>query len=239
MAITNTFANYAPEIAECLDEAFERAGIAPLAIGIEHIQSAMRSIKLMLGSEWQALGVLPWTCVHATQATTVGMTTFDLPVGSVDVVGMMLRRANNDTPMVRIGRVDYLELVDKSHQGRPDRFYVERLYDRVTVYLWRTPENTTDTIIYDYVRSISNPGKMANTLQLPPYALEAFVSGLSARLAMKFKPEKYTLLQSVYLGPRMDPLNPGGALKLALDESRERVDLHINHARGRHYGRMY
>lgn len=235
MAISAVYANFAPEIAECLEEAFERAGIAPIAIGAEHIQSALRSVKFMLGSEWQTLGIRQWMIVRASQALTVGLVSFDLPAGAIDVMDMVLRRSNNDTPMHRMSRIDWLQTVDKTTQGRPDRYVVYRLYDRCTVYLWRLPENATDTLVIDYVRSISNPGAIGNTLQLPPYTLEAFVSGLAARLAMKFKPEKYQLLQIAYRGP--DQSKIGGALKAALDEGRERVDLQINFAPSRYYGR--
>ena len=237
MAISAVFTSFSPEIAECFDESFERAGIAPIAIGAEHIQSALRSVKFMLLSEWQNVGINQWACVHATQTTTVGLVSFDLPAGAVDIVDMVLRRANNDTPMSRYGRVDWLQIVDKTTKGRPDRYYVERLYDRCTVWLWRRPENTTDILVYDYVRSMSTPGTLGNTLQLPSQMFEAFVSGLAARLAMKFQPLKYSLLQKHYLGERMDPTRPGGVLKVALDESRERADLQVNVAIPRYYGR--
>ena len=93
------------------------------------------------------------------------------------------------------------------------------------VYLWRTPENSTDIIVYKYFQQMAQPGVMTNSLQMPPHVLEAFHSGLAAKLALKFNAAKYVLLNSIYLGPQQDPMNPKGMLGAALMEDRDRSDV--------------
>jgi hypothetical protein len=222
MTIAATYTYLAPDIADILDECFERAGMQPQAIGTEHIASAMRSIKLMLNSEWHTVGIREWMVEQTLQTVTAGDASYDLPTGSVFVTGMMLRRNSADTPMNPISRNDYLQIANKAQTGRPDRFFADRRYDKVTITLWATPENSTDVLVINYFRQASNPGTLANTLQLPPHTLEAFHAGLSARLAQKYNAERFDKLQVLYRGS--DPNKIGGALKAALEEDRERVD---------------
>lgn len=225
MAITNVFTPFTPDIALMLDEAFERAGIAPEAIGQSHVDSALRSITLMLNSEWHTIGIRKWMIQDATYQTTTGLNTFTLPVGGIDIFDAVIRRQGYDTPINRMSDAEYLEIPDKLQQGRPDRYLCQRLYNGVTVYLWRSPENSTDIIVYKYFQQMSTPGGLSNTLQMPPHVLEAFHSGLAAKLALKFNPERFQLLNTLYLGPAQDPMNPKGYLGSALMEDRDRSDV--------------
>lgn len=225
MAISQIFTPFAPDIALILDECFERAGVAPEAIGQGHIDSALRSITLLLNSEWHTLGIRQWMIQDATYTTVAGLSTFTLPVGGIDIFDAVIRRQGRDTPINRMSQAEYLEIPDKTMKGRPDRYQCQRFYNGVTVNLWRTPENSTDIIVYKYFQQMSVPGGMSNTLQMPPHVLEAFHSGLSAKLSLKFTPAKFQLLNTLYLGQRQDPMNPGGALGAALMEDRDRSDV--------------
>lgn len=236
MSIAGTYTYLAPDIAEFLDEAFERAGMQPQAIGTEHISSAMRSIKFMLNSEWHTLGFRQWMVEQVLQTVTAGDASYDMPAGSVFVTGMMVRRNGADTPMNPISRNDYLQIAVKDQRGRPDRYFVDRRYEKVTISVWCTPENSTDVLVIDYFRQMSNPGSMANTLQLPPHALEAFVAGLAARLAQKYNKAAFEGLQIMYRGS--DPNKVGGALKAALEEDRERTDTAFTLYKRPRYGRF-
>lgn len=227
MTIASVFTPFNPDIAMQLDEAFERAGVAPEAIGQSHIDSALRSITYMLNSEWHTLGIRQWMIQDAQYTTTVGVNNFTLPVGGIDIFDAVLRRSQRDTPINRMSQAEYLEIPDKSQTGRPDRYQCNRQYNGVTVYLWRTPENSTDIIVYKYFRQMSAPGGLSNTLQMPPHVLEAFLSGLSAKLSLKFTPAKFQLLNTIYLGPQQDPMNPKGMLGAALMEDRDRSDVQL------------
>jgi hypothetical protein len=225
MAIANVFSPFTPDIAIILDECFERAGIAPEAIGQSHIDSALRSIALMLNAEWHALGIRQWMIQDATYQTTEGINLFTLPVGGIDIFDAVIRRQGRDTPINRISPAEYLEIPDKTQTGRPDRYYCQRQYNGVNVFLWRTPENSTDIIVYKFFQQMSQPGSLSNALEMPPHMLEAFHSGLAAKLAVKFNPQKFAFLNGLYLGPAQDPMNPKGMLGAALMEDRDRSDV--------------
>lgn len=234
MSIAGTY-SFDPDLAEHFDEAYERAGMDPAAIGAAHITSGLRSVKFLF-AEWQTLGVRQFQIVQRTQATTAGMASFTLTTGDQDIVNMVLRRSGSDTPMTRISRQEYIEIPRKSENGRPDRYFVDRQVGTITVYLWRRAENTTDQIIYDAYRRISDPGRLANTQQLPVHMLDAFASGLAMRLAQKWKPDRYDQLRNEYGGPQY-PTRIGGRLALALGEDRERSDTVITVSYDRRFGR--
>lgn len=239
MSVIGTY-NFNPKIAECLEEAFERGPLmAPSSIGGDHIDSAMRSIRFMLNSEWPAMGLKAWKVLQGTHTSVAGDTSF-VPdeVGLQDIMAMVLRRNSRDTQMTRMSREDYLNIVDKNQRSRPTAYYVDQtmvagVYT-ITVKVWQAMENSTDVFVYDYLVRLSDSGTPANTLDMPPHTHEAFVAGLSARLAEKFKPERFKELQERYCGNPVGPGNRplGGALLLAIQESRGRVDTRF-HIRGR------
>lgn len=227
MTISANYSFFAPDIAAMFDEAFERAGIAPETIGQSHIDSALRSTTLMLNSEWSTLGIRQWMIQDAMYQTTAGLNLFQLPVGGIDIMDAVIRRASRDTPINRMSPSEYLEIPDKTQTGRPDRYYCQRQYNIVNVYLWRTPENSTDIIVYKYFQQMAAPGGLANTLEMPPHVMEAFHAGLAAKLALKFNVAKFALLNTLYLGQAQDPTNPKGALGAALMEDRDRSDVSL------------
>lgn len=230
MTTTSTYA-FDPDIAEIFDESFERAGVAPSAIGASHIRSALRSLKFMLNSEWSTIGVRQWMIAEGSAPlTTVGQKSFTLPAGGIDIMTATLRRAGTDTEMYPISRDDYRIIADKDLQGRPDRFFVDRQAAARTVFFWQCAENTTDVIVYDYFRQMQDVGEMANTLQMPPHALDACCAGLAYRLAGKFNEDRVGRLRIEYGGAEYPAKITGGALERMRQEDRERGDLQTHAA---------
>jgi len=222
MTTTNTY-GFDPDIAEIFEEAFERAGIAPSAIGASHARSALRSLKFMLNSEWATIGVRQWMIAQGVQALTAGQTSFPLPAGGIDIMQAVLRRAGADTELYPVSRSDYTIIVDKNQRGRPDRYFVDRQAGTPIVWIWQASENDTDQVVFDYFRQMQDVGEMANTLQMPAHAFEACCAGLAWRLAVKFEPERARMLEVYYRGP--DPNRIGGCLEFMRQEDRERGDI--------------
>lgn len=237
MATTGTY-TYDPQIVEVIDEAFERGALMdPKDVGQRHLESFFRSLKLMLNSEWQNIGIRRWMIQQATEAMTVGKGDFRLPIGAIDVIGMVLRRDTADTEMYAISRDDYLAIPTKTINGRPDRYWVDRqagnfssTLSNARVYLWQRGSNTTDIVVYDYLRQIQDPGAPRNTVQIPTRAMNALICGMSAYMAEKFNPERFPIQMVRYRGPNWaDPTKTiGGALGELLMEDRERSDIEIS-----------
>lgn len=221
--ITGIYSQFTLEIAELFEEAFERAKLSPQSIGQEHINSAFRSIKFLL-AEWQTIGLRDMAMKSEQETLQSGDNTFVMPVGAVDIFTAVLRRDGADTPMYRMSRKEYLDIPTKSQEGRPDRFFVDRKYNENVVYLWPTPENSTDIMVYEYMRCLADPGRPANILELPPHMLEAFIAGLSMKISQKYSRDVYNDLRIDYGGERY-PDAMGGKIQLARMENGERADV--------------
>jgi hypothetical protein len=223
MASSGTFA-FSPQFNEILEESFERAGIDPVAVGQSHLQSAFRSLKFMLASEWSTIGIRQWMIERVqTPALTVNQTEFVLPLGGMDVIAAVLRRQSRDTEMNMISRNEYLTIVDKFWVGRPDRFYVDRSTINPKFVFWQASENNSDTIIYDLFKQNQDVGTMQQNIAVPQRAWDALCEGLAAYIARKFNRTVYPELLASYRG--LDPVRIGGKLGALIMEDRERGDL--------------
>lgn len=229
--ITSTW-TFNPDLADAFEEAFERAGIAPIAIGQTHIDSALRSCRYMLNSEWSNYGVRQWMVQTDLHTTTPGEAYFDLPAGAIDVFNAMLRRNGADTQMYPISRSDYDCIATKTRRGRPNQIFVDKQYNRLRVYMWQQPENSTDIVVIDYLRQMTDVGQMANGLNMPSHALECFIAGLAWRLAEKFSMQRADRLRAYYGGPAF-PEKLGGLLFQMRAQSGERADVQFTITRRR------
>lgn len=209
----------------------------PKDVGARHIESFMRSLKLMLNSEWSNLGVRRWMIQQTSQTMSIGLDSFRLPIGAIDVVGAVYRKGSIDTEMYMISRQDYLTIADKTINGRPDRWWIDRQAGNFSstlsnkrMYFWQRGSNAVDQIVYDYFRQVQDPGNPKNQLQIPSNAQDALNCGMAAYMAEKFKPERFGLLMTRYKGPDWaDPKKSlGGALGSLLMEDRERSDIEIS-----------
>jgi hypothetical protein len=200
-----------PTIAEYGDEAFERAGVKPGAIGVEHIASLRRSIAFMLSS-WSNLGPKQWKFQTLEHIVTQSETIFELPAGLIDVKTVTLMRDQRETEMLPMARSEYRTLHDKTIEGRPVNYFVNRRRNTATgsgdpdpgpvrpqLFYWLAAENDTDIIIVEYYVQVEDAGvtSMRGTLDIPFRFHEAFVSDLAARLALKWNEKKYSGLKTI------------------------------------------
>jgi len=222
--VTTNVAYYSPDIAAIFSECYERAGIAATAIGNDHIDSAVRSFALLLNSEWLTISSRPYQMQTLNFTTQPNTPVITLPVGTLMVWDAILRRDQRDTPINVMSRDEYLEIPDKTQTGRPDRYFVDRRYNQLTMTVWRSPENNTDQIFYNAMCNTFVPtDDLSEQVQVPPQMLEAMHAGLAAKLALKWTAQRYPMLQEYYRGP--DPSRVGGVLAMALDATREFGDV--------------
>ena len=205
------------DVGEIIEEAYERCGLE-LRTGYD-AKTARRSLNLMF-AEWANRGVNLWTVTQATQTLTQGTAQYTLGTDVVDVLEMVLRRSNTDYEMDRISRGEYVTLPNKTTQGRPSQFYFDRSIAPV-INLWATPDSSSDSIIYYYVRRIEDAGTLVNTTDMPFRFYPCMVSGLAYYMAMKRAPERLQLLKAVY----------DEEFQRAADEDIERVSLKLQPAR--------
>jgi len=191
---TSDSRNFNLDVAEIIEEAFERCGIE-VRTGYD-ARTARRSLNLMF-AEWANRGLNMWTVQQGTVTLTQGQATETLLANVVDVLEVVLRRDGTDYDLDRISRGDYVTLPSKTTQGRPSQFWFNRQIAPV-INLWAVPENSTDQLIYYYLQRIDDADTLVNTTDMPFRFYPCMVAGLAYYLAMKRAPDRIQFLKVVY-----------------------------------------
>jgi hypothetical protein len=185
---TSGVANFNLDLAEVVEEAFERAG-GELRTGYD-LRTARRSLNLMF-ADWANRGLNMFTYEQGTQVLTPGQATYVLPTDTVDLLEHVIRTgAGNvstqaDLTITRISVSTYATIPNKLQQARPIQIFIERLNTpRFTV--WPVPDDTqTYTLVYYRLRRIQNAGDGVDTMDMPFRFLPCMVAGLAYHLALK------------------------------------------------------
>jgi hypothetical protein len=182
------------DVGEVIEEAYERCGLE-VRTGYD-AKTARRSMNLMF-ADWANRGLNLWTVKEASFTVTQGTSSYSLAADVVDVLDVVIRRSNTDYELQRISRGDYATVPSKTTQGRPSQFWLDRQITPV-MYLWSTPENSTDQVRYYYVRRIEDADALVNTTDMPFRFYPCMVAGLAYYMAMKRAPDRIQMLKSVY-----------------------------------------
>jgi len=184
------------QLDDIIDDAYERCGLSATRTGYQ-LKSARRSLNLLL-SEWGNRGVHIWKVENHTQNLTAGTTTYTAPSDASDVLEMVFRNGSTDTTMTKVSRSEYQAIPNKSSQGQPTQYFIQRNLSNVTITLYLTP-NTTDTQInYYYLGRIEDAGSYTNNPDAPYRFLPCMVSGLAYFLSQKISPERTQALKLYY-----------------------------------------
>ena len=116
---------------------------------------------------------------------------------TVDILEAVIRRDGSDISIGRISRGDYLAIPDKTSQGRPTQYYVDRQITPI-ITVWPAPINSTDQLVYYRVKRIEDVGTSQNTPDVPFRFLPCLVAGLAYYLAVKRAPQRIGLLKQMY-----------------------------------------
>ena len=94
----------------------------------------------------------------------------------------------------------YQALSNKTDEGTPTQYFVQRFIDKITVTLFLTPGSTEagNFINYYYVSRIQDAGSYTNNADVPYRFVPCMVSGLSYYLSQKFAPQRTQELKLLY-----------------------------------------
>ena len=193
MALSNS-TDFELDVAEYVEEAFERCGLE-VRTGYD-LKTARRSLNLML-AEWANRGLNQWTIQQRTFTTTQGDSDISLDSDVIDILSVAVRRSGTDYALDRVSRDEFLNIPNKTTQGRPTQFFLDR---QVTpnLKIWPAPENATDTIIYDALTRMNDVDKQTNTLEVPFRFYPCLAAGLAYYLSVKRAPQRMQLLKAIY-----------------------------------------
>jgi hypothetical protein len=225
MAYTADTTSFNPNLNEIFEEAFERCGLE-LRTGYD-FRTIRRSLNFLL-TEWANKGINLWTIEQGSINLAQGVTTYDLPADTVDLIEHVIRTDSNQGPnqtdlnITRISVSTYSTIPNKLAQGRPIQVWVDRQsgqqvgsstatpkYPQINV--WPAPDQGTTTqpyyvFYYWRLKRVYDAGDGTNVIDIPFRFLNCMVAGLAYMLSVK--------------RPEVDPMRVQ-ALKMMYDEAWE------------------
>lgn len=202
MATSGT-ATFNVDLAEALEEAYERAGLEFYS-GYD-FATGRRTMNFLM-ADWASRGLNFWTIDLETQALTPGTAEYTCPADTVDVLDMKLRTGTGtnqrDIHVERIPFPTYSAISSKNSTGRPLQAFVLRGLSSVTITLWPVPDSAESyTLAYYRLRRMEDAGSGgAYNPDVPFRFIPALVSGLAYHIALKKSkdPQRVIGLKALY-----------------------------------------
>ena len=198
-------------IDEIIEEAYERIGMQ--GVSGNQLRLARRSLNIMF-QEWGNRGLHYWEVANNSftlvdgqaeytmfRSTGDGTSSATAVYGVDDVLEAVYRNASNvDSPLTKINRSTYQGLSNKTSEGTPTQYFVQRFIDKVTVTLYLTPGSSQagHPVNYYYVKRIQDAGGYTNATDVPYRFVPCMASGLAFYLAQKFNPQLVQQMKLLY-----------------------------------------
>jgi len=198
-------------ISDIVEEAYERIGI--VGVSGHQLKTARRSLNILF-QEWANRGLHYWEVANNSITLVDGQATYTMyrstadgtsdataVYGVDDILEASYRNSSSvDFPLTKISRSEYQALSNKTDEGTPTQFFVQRFIDKVTLTLYLTPGSTEagNFINYYYVNRIQDAGDYSNDADVPYRFVPCMVAGLAYYLAVKNAPDRIQVLKLLY-----------------------------------------
>ena len=198
-------------ISDIVEEAYERLGIQ--GVSGYQLKGARRSLNIMF-QEWANRGLHYWEVANNSITLVDGQATYTMfrstsdgtsdataVYGVDDILEASYRNSSNvDTPLTKINRSTYQALSNKTSEGQPTQYFVQRFIDKVTITLYLTPGSSEagKFLNYYYVKRIQDAGDYTNEADVPYRFVPCMTAGLAYYLAIKFAPDRVQMLKMLY-----------------------------------------
>lgn len=197
MATSGTVA-FRPNVEEIITEAYERCGIDIQTRTGDQAISARRSMNLLF-SEFANRGINYWTVSQNTLTLVNGTTSYTLPVGTIDILDAVIRDSSSNTDQIinRVTIQEYNQLPNKNTAGKPSQYMIDRQYTPV-IYFWSVPNTSTYSLVYWAMNQLEDVTLSNQDADVPYRWSDTICAGLASKLAIKYAPEKFQLLNEMY-----------------------------------------
>jgi hypothetical protein len=199
MATSGTFA-FRPDVEEIIAESFERVGMDAQNMTGYQARAARRSLNLLF-SEFANRGINYWAVQNNTLALTQGTTTYTLPVGTIDLIDVVIREniggTQSDTVLPRVSISDYNQIPNKTTQAKPSQYMLDKQYTP-ELYVWQVPDNNNYSLVYWSINQLEDVTASNQDADIPYRWSDCICAGLASKLALKYMPDKFNILNQVY-----------------------------------------
>jgi|TARA_R110001592_G_scaffold72815_1_gene222529 hypothetical protein len=195
MALSGTVA-FRPDVEEVIEEAFERCGIDAQTRTGYHAVSARRSLNLLF-SEFANRGINYWAVTQNTLSLVSGTASYALPSGTIDIIDAVIRDGTTDQTINRVTISEYNQIPNKTTSGKPSQYMLDKQYTPV-IYFWNVPNNSTYSMVYWAVNQLDDITASNQDTDVPYRWSDCISAGLAAKLALKYAPDRFQLLNELY-----------------------------------------
>ena len=197
-------------ISDIVEEAYERLGIQ--GVSGYQLKSARRSLNILF-QEWANRGLHYWEVANNSITLVDGQATYTMfrstgdgtsdataVYGVDDILEASYRASNIDTPLTKVNRSQYQAFSNKTSEGVPSQYFVQRFIDKITVTLYLTPGSSEagNFLNYYYVKRIQDAGDYTNDADVPYRFVPCMTAGLAYYLAIKNAPDRVQMLKMLY-----------------------------------------
>ena len=190
--------DFEPDVAEYIEEAFERCGLE-FRTGYDGV-TARRSLNLLF-ADWANRGLNQWTITNSTTTLTEANEYIDLTATTIDVLDVVIRRTEGSTTtdisMAQVSRSEYWNIPNKSTKARPTQWFLDK---QITprLYIWPASENSTDQLIINRLIRIEDADASVNTVDMPFRFYPCLAAGLAYYIGLKRAPDRVPMLKGIY-----------------------------------------
>ena len=180
-------------------------------IGVASVTGLPTSGIIIIGTEqitYSGISSLNLTgCVRGVNGSTAAThstsdAVLQFPIGMTDIqeAAYRVKSTSVDTPMTKISRSQYQGFSNKTSEGLPNQYWVQRFIDKVTMTLYLTPGASEDGnyINFYYTKRIDDVGAYTNATDVPYRFVPCMISGLAYYLAVKYAPQRVQELKLLY-----------------------------------------
>jgi len=197
-------------ISDIVEESYERIGIT--GVSGHQLKSARRSLNILF-QEWANRGLHYWEVANNSITLVDGQATYTMfrstadgtsdataVYGVDDILEASYRNSNVDTPLTKISRSQYQAFSNKTSEGTPSQYFVQRFIDKITITLYLTPGSTEagNFLNYYYVKRIQDAGAYSNEADVPYRFVPCMTAGLAYYLSIKNAPDRVQMLKMLY-----------------------------------------
>ena len=200
-------------------EAFDRCGIRPAEITRERMSSCRRSFNLEMQTFSIRTEVNLWAVELVSIPLTQGVANYTLNANTISVLDVYINDGSTDNYMTPMSRTEYAMIAQKTVQAKPTTYWFNRQSPAPIMTLWQVPDgNATYTLNMFVLRQLQDINMLGSETPDVPYRYQdALCAGVAKRLALKFAPEKFSLLK----------VEANEAYELAEVEDQEDADMNV------------
>lgn len=224
MTASGTYA-FNPGAGEVFLASLSMCGIRRTEVTLEHLVDAAFHANLLMG-DFSNRNPNQWALETQSVALVASTASYSLTARTIAIAVAYIETTSGSTTTARvlgpISASEYAAIPNKAQEGFPNSYWLNLQTPTPTITLYFTPDDElTYTLKLQTFRQMQDVNAASGeTLDLPYRFFDAFTTGLAARLAVIYAPDKAMVLKALF----------DERFGLAAAQDQERVNLYITPA---------